>query len=88
MKTIDSPSVPSTANARNEGAILPYVAMCGQIRVIRAKDSRTATQQGYAFTQDKVLVIMDYAIFQKQAYSGTGSQRDSIPGVTDSAQKG
>jgi hypothetical protein len=55
MKTIDSPSVPSTANARNEGAILPYVAMCGQIRVIRAKDSRTATQQGYAFTQGKVM---------------------------------
>ena len=52
------------------------------------KDSRAATQEGGARTQNKVLVIMDYEIFRKQAYRGTGSQRDSSPGVTDSIQKG
>jgi len=36
----------------------------------------------------KVRVIMDYEIFRKQAYLGTGCQRDSIPEVTDSNTKG
>src|SRR6266481_3066883 len=52
------------------------------------EDSRAATQEGRACTQNKVLVIMDYGIFRKQAYRGTGSQRDSISEVTDSIQKG
>jgi hypothetical protein len=30
---------------------------------------------------------MDYQIFWKQAYLGTGSQKDSIARVTDSIQK-
>jgi hypothetical protein len=33
-------------------------------------------------------VIMDYGIFGKQAYRGTGSQRDSSLKVTDSIQRG
>ena len=52
------------------------------------EDSRAATQKGRARTQNKVLVIMDYEIFQKQAYQRTGSQRDSISKVTDSIQRG
>jgi hypothetical protein len=41
-----------------------------------------------ARTQNKVLVIMDYQIFRKQVYRGTGCQRDSIEGVMDSLQWG
>jgi hypothetical protein len=59
MKTIASPSVPSTANARNEGAILPHVAMYRQTQIIRAKGQQHGDEAGYAVTQDKVLVIMD-----------------------------
>jgi len=51
------------------------------------EDNRAATQEGGAGTQNKVLVIMEYRIFRKQAYSGTGSQRDSSTGVTDSIQE-
>src|SRR6267143_2455362 len=46
------------------------------------EDNRAATLEGRACTQNKVLVIMDYGIFRKQAYRGTGSQRDSISEVT------
>src|SRR5216684_9181731 len=50
---------------------------------LRAReDNRAATQEGRARTQNKVLVIMDYGIFRKQAYRRTGSQRDSICEVT------
>jgi hypothetical protein len=47
------------------------------------EDSRAETQEAGADTQTKVLEIMDYWIFRKQAYTGTGSQRDSISEVTD-----
>ena len=30
---------------------------------------------------------MDYGIFRKQVYRGTGSQRDSRPEITDSIQR-
>jgi hypothetical protein len=49
-------------------------------------DSRAATQGSRASTQNKVLVIMDYEIFRKQAYRGTGGQKDSMAGVTHSVQ--
>jgi hypothetical protein len=51
------------------------------------KDSRAAMQQGYAVTQGKVYVIMNYEFLKMQAYRGTGGQRDSIPRVTDSVRK-
>src|SRR5882762_8961049 len=44
--------------------------------------------EGRACTQNKVLVIMDYGILRKQAYRGTGCQRDSISKVTNSKRKG
>ena len=37
------------------------------------EDSRAATHEGRACTQNKVLVIMDDGIFRKQAYRRTGS---------------
>src|SRR5712691_3140793 len=58
------------------------------IPILAREDNRAATQEGRACTQNKVLVIMDYGIFRKQAYRGTGSQRDSITEVTDSIQRG
>src|SRR5882762_5725846 len=51
------------------------------------EDSRAATPEGRARTQNKVPVIMDYAIFRKQVYRRTGGQRDSIVVVTDSVQR-
>jgi hypothetical protein len=51
------------------------------------EDNRAATQEGRALAQNKVLVIMDYGIFRKQAYHRTGSQRDSSVEVTDSIQE-
>ena len=47
------------------------------------EDNRAETQEAGAGTQTKVLEIMDYRIFRKQAYTGTGSQRDSTSKVTD-----
>lgn len=44
------------------------------------EDNRAATQGSSASTQNKVLVIMDYEIFRKQAYWGTGGQKDSMAG--------
>src|SRR5260370_31691245 len=51
------------------------------------EDSRAETQESRADTKNRVLVIMDDAIFRKQAYPRTGSQKDSIPEVTDSIQR-
>src|SRR6267143_9138 len=58
------------------------------IPLLAPEDSRGATHEGRACTQNKVLVIIDYGIFRKQAYRGTGSQRDSILEVTDFNTKG
>jgi hypothetical protein len=57
------------------------------IPLLAREDSRAATHEGRACTQNKVLVIMDYGNFRKQAYRRTGSQRDSIAEVTDSIQR-
>src|SRR5262249_38843099 len=49
-----------------------------------------STEPGRAFprgTENKVLAIMDYEILRKQAYRGTGGERGSRVGVTDSLQK-
>jgi hypothetical protein len=58
------------------------------IPLLAREDSRAATHEERARTQDKVLVIMDYGIFRKQVYRGTGSQRDSTAEVTVSIQRG
>jgi hypothetical protein len=76
--------IPQVTKAQ-ESLVLRWVRT---IPLLALEDSRAATQEGRACTQNKVLVIMDYGIFRKQAYRGTGSQRDSILEVTDSIQKG
>lgn len=70
---------------RNSALVLPCD---GNSASCARRDSHATTRQGYAVTQNKVLVIMDYGILKKQAYSSTGGQRDSIPRVTDSEQEG
>jgi hypothetical protein len=50
-------------------------------------DSRAATQEGRPCAQNKVLVIMDDEFFRKQVDRGTGGQRDSNPGVTDTIKR-
>ena len=57
------------------------------IPLLAREDSRAGAHEGRACTQNKVLVIMDYGNFRKQAYRGTGSQRDSTAEVTDSIQR-
>ena len=75
---------------------MPEVTKAQECRVPRSipatllaarEDSRAETQESRADTQNKVLVIMNDAIFRKQAYPRTGSQKDSIPEVTDSIQR-
>lgn len=60
--------------------------MCRRVPSIRAKGQSYGDAESRARTQNKVLVIMDYPIFRKQVYRGTGCQRDSIEGVMDSVQ--
>src|SRR5258708_13911877 len=74
--------------ASREGRKIPRALECTRNSTTRTEDSHAATQKSRARTQNKVLVIMDYEIFQKQAYQRTGSQRDSISKETDSIQRG
>ena len=74
--------------ASREGGRIPRALECTRNSTTRTEDSHAATQKSRAHTQNKVLVIMDDGIFQKQAYRRTGSQRDSIPKVTDSIPRG
>jgi hypothetical protein len=76
--------IPQVTKAQ-ESLVLCWVRT---LLLLAPEDSRAATQEGRArSTQNKVLVIMDYGNFRKQAYRGTGSQRDSILEVTDSIQR-
>ncbi len=72
--------------ASREDADSPRVAMGRRVPAIRAKGQSYGDAESCARTQNKVLVIMDYQIFRKQVYRGTGSQRDSMEGVMDSVQ--
>jgi len=57
----------------------------------RAAHTKTAVRSDEHVSsthKTKVLAIMDYRIFKKQAYRGTGSQKDSRLGVTDSIHGG
>ena len=53
---------------------------------VRVRGQSYGDAESRARTQNKVPVIMDYPIFRKQVYRGTGCQRDSIEGVMDSVQ--
>jgi hypothetical protein len=74
-------------SASHEDTTNFHALPCTRNAPLTREDNRAATQKSRASTQNKVLVIMDYGIFRKQAYRGTGSQRDSRPEVTDSIQR-
>jgi hypothetical protein len=74
-------------SARHKG-VKTLLLCCVATDLPRAPaDNRAGKQDSQFATQDKVLVIMDDGIFWKQAYRGTGSQKDSTIGVTCLVQR-
>ena len=83
----DSPPALRTAARNSKGQKdTPTLPVQPQASPRACRDSYPAPQRAPVDTQNKVLVIMDYQKFRKQAYRGTGCQRGSSPRLTVSIQ--